>query len=82
MFQLAVPAADVSECIGRQLTTFNHQGIIMIGGKADVDGRPVAAYQGTIAGYCLLSPAYLLPPRANDAAIQGIASGHVRPHVC
>jgi len=35
---------------GRQLTTFNHQGVIMIGGKADVNGRPVSAYQGTIAG--------------------------------
>ena len=37
---------------GRQLTTFNHQGIIIIGGKADVSGRPVAANQGTIAGHC------------------------------
>jgi len=37
---------------GRQLTTFNHQGLIMIGGKADVSGHPVAAYQGTVAGHC------------------------------
>ena len=36
--------------LGRQLTTFNHQGLIMIGGKADVNGRPVEAYQGTVAG--------------------------------
>jgi len=36
---------------GRQLTTFNHQHLIVIGGKAaDVTGRPLAAYQGTVAG--------------------------------
>jgi len=36
--------------VGRQLTTFKHQGSIIIGGKEDVNGRPVAAYQGTVAG--------------------------------
>jgi len=43
---------------GRQLTTFNHQGVIIIGGKADANGRPAAAYQGTIAGYSLLPVVY------------------------
>lgn len=41
--------------VGRQLTTFNHQGTILIGGKAAVNGRPVAAYQGIIAGYLIVT---------------------------
>jgi hypothetical protein len=35
---------------GRQLTTFNHQGWVTIGGKKDPSGRLARAFQGTVAG--------------------------------
>jgi len=47
-----VRAMFLSNPLGLQLTTFNHQVNIFVGGKRDVSGHLVRHFHGTMAGAC------------------------------